>query len=132
MNIYACLIMIIMYMIRKQVMSAIFLFEALVCFLDPPMFLEPMQDTTVKNYGQCCVSCSVDGIPYPDVRFMKEWRPLSELSRFTVQQSLDDIHKWTLTIDNAISADAGTYMCAAENVAGKAYCSGRITVGGKL
>ena len=85
---------------------------------------------TVADHGQGILSCAVDGIPYPSVRFMKDWRPLTDTSRLVVTNDPEKPEQWTLTLHDAIPADSGSYMCVAENVAGKVFCTSRVNVEG--
>lgn len=71
----------------------------------------------------------MDGVPYPTVKFMKDWRPMAESTRTKVWNESPDY--WALTVDGAIVMDSGLYQCVAENAAGKAYCSAKVTVQGK-
>ncbi|XP_076459478.1 uncharacterized protein LOC143292788 isoform X2 [Babylonia areolata] len=95
---------------------------------DPPTFIEPLRDITVVERGQGVLSCSVDGIPYPSVRFMKDWRPMTDTSRLVATRDPQQPDRWTMTINNAIPADSGSYMCVAENVAGKIFSTSRVNV----
>lgn len=87
---------------------------------------------TVVERGQTKLSCSVDGIPYPSVRFMKDWRPLTDSSHLSVNNDPNHPECWALTIRNAIVPDAGNYVCVAENVAGKVFCTGKVSVVGEI
>jgi len=40
---------------------------------DPPIFIEPFKDVTVQNHEDVEITCKVDGIPYPEVKFYKDW-----------------------------------------------------------
>ncbi|KAL8623451.1 hypothetical protein ACOMHN_061964 [Nucella lapillus] len=95
---------------------------------DPPTFIEPLHDVTVVERGQGTLSCRVDGIPYPSVRFMKDWRPLTDTSRLVVTSDPDQADRWSLAVNKTIQADSGSYMCVAENVAGKVFSTGRVSV----
>ena len=97
---------------------------------DPPTFIEPLHDITVVERGQGLLDCSVDGIPYPTVRFMKDWRPMTDTSRLVVTNDPQKPERWTMAINEAIPTDSGSYMCVAENVAGKIYSTSRVNVEG--
>ena len=86
---------------------------------------------TVVDRGQGALSCSVDGIPCPSIRFMKDWRPLTDTSRLVVTNDPEHKERWTLTLSDAIPEDSGSYMCVAENVAGKVFCTARVNVEGE-
>ncbi|XP_055959480.1 obscurin-like [Patella vulgata] len=93
---------------------------------DPPTFIEPLKDVVLLNRGTGKIECRVDGIPYPTIKFNKDWRPLTETSRVRIHHERPDY--FSLTIDGALSMDAGQYTCVAENVAGKIFCSARVEV----
>ena len=73
--------------------------------------------------------CRVDGTPAPSVKWNKDWRPISETARVKLKHRSPD--HWSLSIDNAKYMDSGQYEVLAENVAGKVYCSAKLTVEGK-
>lgn len=98
---------------------------------DPPTFIEPVHDVKIPERSQAVLTCAVDGIPYPTVRFMRDWRPLTDTSRLLVTNDAAHPERWTLTISDAIPADSGSYMCVAENPAGKIFCTARVTVDGR-
>nr|KAG5697851.1 hypothetical protein BaRGS_017108 [Batillaria attramentaria] len=56
---------------------------------DPPTFIEPLRDINVVDRGTATLTCAVDGIPYPSVRFMRDWRPLTDTSRLVVANDPD-------------------------------------------
>ncbi|KAL3855233.1 hypothetical protein ACJMK2_014453 [Sinanodonta woodiana] len=93
---------------------------------DPPTILEPPKDILLINRESGTLECRVDGIPKPQVKWLKDWLPLSESARVKVLHETPD--RWSITITNAIAKDNGIYTCVAENEAGKAECSVRITV----
>ncbi|XP_060079443.1 obscurin-like [Ylistrum balloti] len=93
---------------------------------DAPTFLEPLRNIVVDHRGSGKLECRVDGIPSPTVKFMKDWRPVTESSRVRIVNEAPDY--WSLTIENVMSSDCGQYQCVAENVSGKAVSSAKITV----
>ncbi|KAL7670449.1 hypothetical protein ACOME3_005384 [Neoechinorhynchus agilis] len=93
---------------------------------DPPVFLEPLKDTNCAAHDAFTITCKVDGIPYPDVQFYKDWLPLAESSRIKIEQV--DAETWRLSISNAIVKDSGLYSCRATNMAGSAITSAIVSV----
>lgn len=96
--------------------------------LDQPTVLDPISDLTLDSHKSGKLVCRVDGFPYPTVKFLKDSRPLAGSSRLRVDFEPPDT--WTLTLDKAITTDSGVYTCVAENMAGKATCSAKVTIEG--
>ena len=44
---------------------------------DPPVFIEPLQEKTISSKSFLKLVCRVDGIPYPEVRWSKDWKPIT-------------------------------------------------------
>ena len=93
---------------------------------DPPIFLEPFKDVTIKNYEDLCITCKVDGIPYPEVKFYKDWRLMTESHRIRIEHVEPDT--WTVRIKASIQRDSGLYTCTAKNIAGATLCSSNVNV----
>lgn len=93
---------------------------------DPPIFLEPFKDTTAKNHETVQLVCKVDGIPYPEVKFYKDWHLLAESSRIKIKHREPDT--WIITITGAIVRDSGLYTCTAKNIAGGTLSSCNLNV----
>ena len=96
---------------------------------DPPTFIEPLKDLMVLTRDSARFECRVDGTPAPSVKWNKDWRPISETARVKLKHRSPD--HWSLSIDNAKYMDSGQYEVLAENLAGKVYCSAKLTVEGK-
>lgn len=93
---------------------------------DPPVFLEPFKDVTVKNHEDVRIVCKVDGIPYPEIKFYKDWHLLTESHRIKIKHIEPDT--WIITIHGAIVRDSGLYTCTAKNIAGGTLCSCNVSV----
>jgi serine/threonine protein kinase len=93
---------------------------------DPPVFLEPFKDVTVKNNEDVTIMCKVDGIPYPEVKFYKDWHLLAESYRIRIKYTEPDM--WVITIRGAIVKDSGLYTCTAKNIAGATLSSCNVSV----
>lgn len=97
---------------------------------DPPVFLEPFKDVTVENHQDVEMICKVDGIPYPEIKFYKDWHLLAESYRIRIKHVEPDT--WIVTIKGAIVRDSGLYTCTAQNIAGGTLCSCNLTVAESL
>ncbi|XP_074662623.1 protein Obscurin-like [Tubulanus polymorphus] len=93
---------------------------------DPPIFLEPMKNTDLRVWTYGKLDCRIDGLPYPEVKFFKDWHPLTQTAR--VKANRTDYDYWSLNFDNTILLDEGMYICVAENIAGKAYCVANLVI----
>ena len=96
---------------------------------DPPIFIEPFKEQmTVSAHGEDIhMTCKVDGIPYPVVKFYKDWRLLAESHRIKIRHVEPDT--WTLSIrGGAIVRDSGLYTCTARNCAGATLSSCTLSV----
>ena len=93
---------------------------------DPPIFIEPFKDVTVHNHEDVTIMCKVDGIPYPEVKFYKDWRLLTESYRIKIKHIEPDA--WIITIKGSIIRDTGLYTCTAKNLAGGTLCSCNVNV----
>ncbi|CAF0817324.1 unnamed protein product [Adineta steineri] len=93
---------------------------------DPPVFLEPLRDARCRTQDTLRLECKVDGIPYPEVRFYKDWRLLTDSYRTRIRHIEPDI--WQLTIYGVIEKDTGLYTCTAKNIAGATLSSANVSV----
>ncbi|XP_064646398.1 twitchin-like isoform X5 [Lineus longissimus] len=93
---------------------------------DPPVFLEPLKDLNLRVWTAGRMECRVDGLPYPEVKFFKDWHPLAHSARVKVKHTEYDY--WSLDIDGAISRDEGMFICVAENIAGKVHCTASLHI----
>jgi hypothetical protein len=93
---------------------------------DPPVFLEPFKDVTSENHEDVQLVCKVDGIPYPEVKFYKDWHLLAESYRIRIKHVEPDT--WIISIKGAIVRDSGLYTCTAKNIAGGTLSSCNLNV----
>ncbi|XP_026827528.1 obscurin isoform X4 [Ooceraea biroi] len=86
-----------------------------------PTFIERPEETIVmvRRTGQ--LTARVTGVPYPELKWYKDWKPIASSSRIRVQFTEPDIT--TLIINDAITKDEGLYSLSAGNVAGSISCS---------
>lgn len=88
--------------------------------------LEP-QTTLIRKSGE--FRCRAVGVPYPKIRWFKDWHPLSESSRVHIK--FEEPDTCVLTLNDAILKDGGLYTCTATNVAGTSTTSAMLSVEGK-
>jgi hypothetical protein len=93
---------------------------------DPPVFLEPFKDVTATNHEEITLMCKVDGIPYPEVKFYKDWHLMTESHRIKIKHVEPDT--WIITITGTIVRDSGLYTCTAKNIAGGTLCSCNVSI----
>ncbi|XP_011689399.1 PREDICTED: muscle M-line assembly protein unc-89 isoform X3 [Wasmannia auropunctata] len=86
-----------------------------------PTFIERPEETIVmvRRTGQ--LTARVTGVPYPELKWYKDWKPIASSSRIRIQFTEPDIT--TLIVNDAIVKDEGLYSISAGNVAGSISCS---------
>ncbi|XP_025153244.1 obscurin isoform X6 [Harpegnathos saltator] len=86
-----------------------------------PTFIERPDETIVmvRRTGQ--LVARVTGVPYPELKWYKDWKPIASSSRIRIQFTEPDTT--TLIINEAITKDEGLYSISAGNVAGSVSCS---------
>jgi hypothetical protein len=91
-----------------------------------PNFIQPLINKTFSDGRQVKLDVRVEGNPFPEIKWMKEWHPLAESSRIKFVQ--DGPYLCSLIIDNPIWRDSGIYSCVATNDAGQATTSCSVTI----
>ncbi|XP_014485518.1 PREDICTED: muscle M-line assembly protein unc-89-like isoform X3 [Dinoponera quadriceps] len=86
-----------------------------------PTFIERPDETIVmvRRTGQ--LVARVTGVPYPELKWYKDWKPIASSSRIRIQFTEPDTT--TLIINEAITKDEGLYSISAGNVAGSVSSS---------
>ena len=74
--------------------------------------------------------CKVDGYPSPNIKWMKDWKPLSASSRIKILQS--ETEDFSIQITKTLVSDSGVYASVVENAAGKVTTACRVTVEGEF
>ena len=95
---------------------------------DKPQFtrnLEPRATTVGKEVR---LEAHVEGMPFPDVKWVKDWHPLCESQR--VKLINDGTGRVVCVITDSIGRDAGVYSCIAQNDGGRTTSSAPLTVYG--
>lgn len=92
--------------------------------LIPPKVVIPLVNVKLEEGQKVQLACKIEGSPRPKLTWFKDGVPLPAANRFTSNYDLyTNIAE--LKIDNATMNDVGTYICLAENKAGKdqTFCS---------
>ncbi|GFT33266.1 obscurin [Nephila pilipes] len=97
---------------------------------EPPIFIERLDETTAMSRRSARMQCRVTGLPYPKIKWFRDWHPLYESERIKILWEEPD--KCTLYISNLITRDNALYSCTATNIAGTATSSASLNVEGML
>lgn len=81
-----------------------------------PTFIQRPEETFIMLRKSGRIEARVIGVPYPDIKWYKDWKPLTTSTRIHITFAEPD--KTILTIEDAISKDDGLYSISARNVAG--------------
>ncbi|XP_076638516.1 obscurin isoform X8 [Colletes latitarsis] len=86
-----------------------------------PTFIQRPEEVIVmvRRTGQ--LVARVTGVPFPDIKWYKDWKPLTSSSRIRIEFTEPDTS--ILIINDAIVKDEGLYSISAGNVAGSISCS---------
>ncbi|CAB3240106.1 unnamed protein product [Arctia plantaginis] len=91
-----------------------------------PTFIRRPEETVVLQRKTARIEARVTGVPYPDIKWYKDWQPLAPSSRTKIQFIEPDI--CILIINDAILKDEGLYSISARNVAGSVSSSAMLHV----
>lgn len=91
-----------------------------------PMFIRRPEETVVLQRKTARIEARVTGVPYPDIKWYKDWQPLAPSSRTKIQFIEPDL--CILIINDAILKDEGLYSISARNVAGSVSSSAMLHV----
>ncbi|XP_011878155.1 PREDICTED: muscle M-line assembly protein unc-89 isoform X5 [Vollenhovia emeryi] len=86
-----------------------------------PTFIERPDETIVMVRRNGQFTARVTGVPYPEIKWYKDWKPIASSTRIRIQFTEPDIT--TLIVNDAIVKDEGLYSISAGNVAGSISCS---------
>ncbi|KAK9307269.1 hypothetical protein QLX08_002302 [Tetragonisca angustula] len=86
-----------------------------------PTFIQRPEETIVmiRRVGQ--LTAKITGVPYPEIKWYKDWKPLTTSSRIRIEFVEPDTT--LLVISDTIAKDEGLYSVSARNVAGCISCS---------
>jgi hypothetical protein len=105
----------------KVCIHDIYLYQA-----DSPVFLQTYNDMKVKSYQDVNLTCRIDGLPAPEIKFFKDKLRLVESNRIKIKHTKPDV--WTIQIQKAFVSDSGLYSCVVKNMAGEAMCSCNLVI----
>ncbi|XP_073813115.1 obscurin isoform X2 [Musca autumnalis] len=86
-----------------------------------PRFTKRPDETFIMSRKNGRIEAHVVGIPYPEIRWYKDWQPLAETSRIKMRFIEPNVH--ILSLSDCILKDAGLYSISARNIAGSVSTS---------
>ncbi|KAG7203298.1 hypothetical protein KM043_010391 [Ampulex compressa] len=86
-----------------------------------PTFIERPDEVVVMHRRTGQLTARVTGVPYPELKWYKDWKPIASSSRIKIDFMDPDMS--VLIINDAIVKDEGLYSISARNVAGSVSCS---------
>ena len=98
-------------------------------FAERPRFIQPLLDKTFSDGKPMKLDVRVEGSPFPELKWMKDWKPVVESHRIKFVQ--DGPYLCSVIINNPIWRDSGIYSVIAINDAGQSTTSCTVTVEGK-
>ncbi|XP_076264330.1 obscurin isoform X30 [Rhynchophorus ferrugineus] len=93
---------------------------------EAPYFISRPDIQYVMVRGRCQFVARVVGVPYPEIKWYRDWKPLAPSSRIKI--SFHEPDTTILTINDVIYKDEGLYSVSARNVAGSASSSAMLYV----
>ncbi|XP_055536222.1 obscurin isoform X8 [Wyeomyia smithii] len=81
-----------------------------------PRFLQRPEEVFIMGRRSGRVEAKITGVPFPDVKWYKDWQPITESSR--LKMIFYEPDTWVLLITDAIKKDEGLYSLSARNVIG--------------
>ncbi|XP_022821456.1 obscurin isoform X5 [Spodoptera litura] len=91
-----------------------------------PQFIRRPEELVLLQRHTGRLEARVTGVPYPDIKWYKDWQPLAPSARIKIQFIEPDICQ--LVLHDAILKDEGLYSISARNVAGSVSSSAMIYV----
>ncbi|XP_033229349.1 obscurin isoform X4 [Belonocnema kinseyi] len=81
-----------------------------------PQFIQRPDETVIMLRKNGRIEAKVIGVPYPELKWYKDWKPLAPSTRIKIQ--FVEPNTSILVIEDAIHKDEGLYSLSARNVAG--------------
>jgi len=94
-----------------------------------PYFIEKVQPLVAEHEKPTAFTCSVGGIPTPEVKWYRDDR---ELQTTDVYEIIVYENTSTLRISKPTEEQAGVYVCQATNSAGISTCTALLVVLGRI
>ncbi|XP_026319349.1 obscurin isoform X2 [Hyposmocoma kahamanoa] len=91
-----------------------------------PTFIKRPEETIALQRRSVRMEARVTGIPFPEIKWYKDWQPLTSSSRIKIQFIEPDTT--VLVINDVILKDEGLYSVSARNVAGAVSSSAMLHV----
>ncbi|KAE9550262.1 hypothetical protein FO519_006523 [Halicephalobus sp. NKZ332] len=91
-----------------------------------PRFIQPLLDRTFSDGKPMKLDVRVEGSPFPELKWMKDWKPVVESHRIKFVQ--DGPYLCSMIVSNPIWRDSGIYSVIAINDAGQSTTSCTVTV----
>ncbi|CAH0405571.1 unnamed protein product [Chilo suppressalis] len=91
-----------------------------------PTFIRRPEETVALQRRTVRMEARVTGVPYPDIKWYRDWQPLAPSARVKIQFIEPDTT--VLTIHDVILKDEGLYSVSARNVAGAVSSSAMLHV----
>ncbi|XP_021942929.1 obscurin isoform X5 [Zootermopsis nevadensis] len=86
-----------------------------------PEFIKRPEETIILTRRSGRIDARVIGVPYPEIKWYKDWQPIASSSRIKIQFIEPDT--CILVINDAITKDEGLYSLSARNIAGTVSAS---------
>ncbi|XP_047985115.1 obscurin isoform X1 [Leguminivora glycinivorella] len=91
-----------------------------------PTFIKRPEETVALQRRSARIEARVTGVPYPEIKWYKDWQPLAESSR--IKMKFIEPDTTILIINDVILKDEGLYSISARNVAGSVSSSAMLHV----
>ncbi|XP_055374379.1 obscurin isoform X3 [Condylostylus longicornis] len=91
-----------------------------------PRFTKRLDETHIMIRKNGRLEAHIVGVPYPDIKWYKDWKPLANSARIKINFFEPDVT--VLSIDGAIESDYGLYSVSARNIAGSISTSATVHI----
>ncbi|CAH2103000.1 unnamed protein product [Euphydryas editha] len=91
-----------------------------------PRFIKRPEETVALQRRLARLEARVAGVPFPDIKWYKDWQPLAQSSR--IKMHFIEPDTVVLTISDVMLKDEGLYSVSARNVAGAVSASAMLYI----